>query len=122
MPFNTTPEFVRQLMEQNAALLKQNEELAATVKDLTQTIRELREQLNKNSKNSSKPPSSGGLKNSLPIRTGAYVNRRAEDRVRRTDMTERIFLSLWNRMRPCSICILTVTHALTMIPVLRKPV
>ena len=62
MPFNITPELVRQLMEQNAALLKQNEELTATVMELTQTIKELREQLNKNSKNSSKPPSSDGLK------------------------------------------------------------
>ena len=62
MPFNITPELVRQLMEQNAALLKRNEELTATVMELTQTIKELREQLNKNSKNSSKPPSSDGLK------------------------------------------------------------
>lgn len=69
MPINITMEFVQQLMEQNTALLKQNaaltnqvDELTATVKELNQTIRELREQLNKNSKNSSKPPSSDGLK------------------------------------------------------------
>lgn len=53
---------VQQLMDQNASLLKQNEELTATVKELNQTIKELKEQLNKNSKNSSKPPSSDGLK------------------------------------------------------------
>lgn len=69
MPVNITMEFVQQLMEHNTALLKQNavltnqvDELTATVKDLNQTIRELKEQLNKNSKNSSKPPSSDGLK------------------------------------------------------------
>ena len=69
MPVNITMEFVQQLMEQNTTLLKQNaalanqvDELTATVQELNQTIRELKEQLNKNSKNSSKPPSSDGLK------------------------------------------------------------
>ena len=62
MPVNITEEFVRYLMEQNASLSEQVAELTATVKELNQTIRELKEQLNKNSKNSSKPPSSDGLK------------------------------------------------------------
>ena len=62
MPVNITVELVQQLMEQNAALIKQNEELTATVRELNQTIKELRAQLNKNSNNSSKPPSSDGLK------------------------------------------------------------
>ncbi len=69
MPVNITVEFVQKLLEQNTALLEQNaaltkqvDELNATVKELTQTIRELKEQINKNSKNSSKPPSSDGLK------------------------------------------------------------
>lgn len=62
MPFNITPEFVQQLLEQNAALTNQVADMAATIKELNQTIKELREQLNKNSKNSSKPPSSDGLK------------------------------------------------------------
>ncbi len=62
MPVNITVGFVQILLEQNAALTKQFDGLNATVKDLTQTIRELKEQLNKNSKNSSKPPSSDGLK------------------------------------------------------------
>ena len=69
MPINITVEFVQQLMEQNASLRAQNERMAqqmesltATVAELNQTIRELREQLNKNSNNSSKPPSSDGLK------------------------------------------------------------
>lgn len=62
VPINITVEMVQQLMDQNASLLKQNEELTATVRELNQTIKELKEQLNKNSKNSSKPPSSDGLK------------------------------------------------------------
>ncbi len=62
MPVNITVELVQQLMGQNAALIRQNEELTATVMELSQTIRELKEQLNKNSRNSSKPPSSDGLK------------------------------------------------------------
>lgn len=62
MPVNITEDFVRYLLEQNASLSNQVAELTATVRELNQTIRELKEQLNKNSKNSSKPPSSDGLK------------------------------------------------------------
>lgn len=57
MPINITEEFVRNLMEQNAALIEQVAALNATVNALNQTIKELQEQKNKNSKNSSKPPS-----------------------------------------------------------------
>ena len=66
MPVNVTLEMVQQLLEQNASLLKQNEILTATIAELNQTIQELKEQLNKNSKNSSKPPSSDGLKKPAP--------------------------------------------------------
>ncbi len=69
MPINITEESVRYLMEQNASLSDQVAESTATVgsmnqtiTELNQTIRELKEQLDKNSKNSSKPPSSDGLK------------------------------------------------------------
>lgn len=69
MPVNITMGFVQQLMEQNTVLLKQNaaltnqvDELTATVRELNQTIGGLKAQLNKNSQNSSKPPSSDGLK------------------------------------------------------------
>lgn len=62
MPVNITEEFVRQLIAQIDFLTKQNSTLTATIAELNQTIRELKEQLNKNSKNSSKPPSSDGLK------------------------------------------------------------
>ena len=53
MPF--TQEFIESLIKQNNALMEQ-------VETLNKTIEELREQLNKNSGNSSKPPSSDGLK------------------------------------------------------------
>lgn len=62
MPVNITEEFVRRLMAQIDFLTKQNSTLTATIAELNQTIKELKEQLNKNSKNSSKPPSSDGLK------------------------------------------------------------
>ena len=69
MSVNITEEFVHQLMAQIDFLTKQNSALTATVDnmnltiaELNQTIKELKEQLNKNSKNSSKPPSSDGLK------------------------------------------------------------
>ncbi len=52
MPINITEEFVRNLMEQNAALIEQVAALNATVNALNQTIKELQEQKNKNSKNS----------------------------------------------------------------------
>ena len=60
MPVNITEDFVRQLMEQIDFLTAQNKALTDTITDLNQTIKELKEQLNKNSKNSSKPPSSDG--------------------------------------------------------------
>lgn len=67
MPFNITPEFVQQLLGQIAQLTKQiadltaqNSELTAKITELQQTIKELEEKKNKNSKNSSKPPSSDG--------------------------------------------------------------
>lgn len=66
MPVNVTLEMVQQLLEQNASLLRQNEMLTATIAELNHTIQELKEQLNMNSKNSSKPPSSDGFKKPAP--------------------------------------------------------
>lgn len=74
MPVVITEEFVRSLLEQNAILTAQNAELSKTVSSLTDTvdrlnetidqlnatIKELKEKKNKNSRNSSKPPSSDG--------------------------------------------------------------
>ena len=57
-----TEDFVKHLMEQNAAMAGQISQLTKTVESLNQTIQKLQEQLNKNSKNSSKPPSSDGFK------------------------------------------------------------
>lgn len=66
MPVNITEEFVRNLITQIETLTAQNQALTATVAELNQTIKELKEKLNKNSKNSSKPPSSDGLKKPAP--------------------------------------------------------
>ncbi len=64
-----TQEFIESLMKQNQMLLEQNntlieqvDSLSKTIDELNATIKELREQLNKNSGNSSKPPSSDGFK------------------------------------------------------------
>ena len=62
MPVNITEEFVRFLMKQKEEQSARIAELSAEIASLNQTIRELKEQINKNSKNSSKPPSSDGLK------------------------------------------------------------
>ena len=74
MPINTDPKFVQSLLKQISELTMQISELTAQlsdatvqinalqdqVKNLLQTIAELQEQKNKNSQNSSKPPSSDG--------------------------------------------------------------
>ena len=67
MPY--TQEFIESLVRQNQILIEQNnalmeqvDTLNKTIEELNGTIRELREQLNKSSGNSSKPPSSDGLK------------------------------------------------------------
>ena len=51
-----TQEFIESLMKQNQMQLEQIEKLNQTIAELNATIKELREQLNKNSGNSSKPP------------------------------------------------------------------
>lgn len=53
---------IEYLTAQNNALTATVDSMNQTIFELNQTIRELKEQLNKNSKNSSKPPSSDGLK------------------------------------------------------------
>ncbi|KAI4445435.1 hypothetical protein C823_007549 [Eubacterium plexicaudatum ASF492] len=81
MPVNVTLEMVQQLLEQNASLLRQNEILTATIAELNQTIQELKEQINKNSKNSSKPPSSDGYKNLLLRVCANHPEKRSVDRM-----------------------------------------
>lgn len=57
-----TKEYIDFLEKQNATLMAQIESLTNTVNKLNERIKELEEQLGKNSGNSSKPPSSDGLK------------------------------------------------------------
>jgi len=63
------------MLETSAGLMAQNERLTSTIIDLQETIKELRRQLNMDSHNSSKPPSSDGYKKpnkarSLRTKTG----------------------------------------------------
>lgn len=69
----TKAEMNKQLIQQVNSLKSTVDSLNATISaqtqliaQLNQTIQELREQLNKNSKNSSKPPSSDGFKKPAP--------------------------------------------------------
>jgi transposase len=57
-----TKETIDRLLEQNAQLLNQIASMQKTIDELTKTIARLEEKLNKNSRNSSKPPSSDGFK------------------------------------------------------------
>ena len=50
------------MLETSAGIMAQNERLTNTIIDLQETIKELRRQLNMDSHNSSKPPSSDGYK------------------------------------------------------------
>lgn len=62
----TNNELIKQLLQQNEALSATIAAQPQLIAQLNQTIRELKEQLNKNSKNSSKPPSSDGYKKPAP--------------------------------------------------------
>lgn len=62
--------------EQIKNLIKKNDDLGSLIYELQETIRYLKSQLNQNSNNSSKPPSSDGYKKSpkkrsLRVSTGA---------------------------------------------------
>ena len=93
MPINITEEFVRNLMEQNTALIAQVANLSATVESLNQTIKELQEQLNKNSRNSSKPPSSDGLKK-LPVNKDRSLRGKSEKKQGAQDGHSGVYLSV----------------------------
>ena len=59
-------ELEKKLSEQNEQLTRIISTLTQTIDDLNRTIAELQEQLNKNSHNSSMPPSSDGYKKPAP--------------------------------------------------------
>ena len=56
---------IDELRKENQQLISLVSELQNTITELQETIKDLREQLNKNSGNSSKPPSSDGFKKSV---------------------------------------------------------
>ena len=117
-----TEEFVKHLMEQNAAMAGQISQLTKTVESLNQTIQKLQEQLNKNSKNSSKPPSSDGFKKPPVNKDLAYASLQAKNRAVRKDTKENTFLSLSPQIKRRSICIPHAVAVLIMIPAWNMPV
>lgn len=66
MPNEITPEFVQALIENNIRLAAENEMLKKKIAESEIRINELENQLNKNSNNSSKPPSSDGYAKPAP--------------------------------------------------------
>lgn len=62
----TKDELIEQLLKQVNSLTETVNSQTQLIAQLNQTIQELKEQLNKNSKNSSKPPSSDGFKKPAP--------------------------------------------------------
>jgi len=59
-------ELIKQLLQQNETLSATVAAQSQLIARLNQTIQELKEQLNKNSQNSSKPPSTDGFKKPAP--------------------------------------------------------
>ena len=102
-----TQEFIESLIKQNQMQLEQIEKLNQTIAELNATIKELREQLNKNSGNSSKPPSSDGFKKA-PKSLREKAVRNAADR---KDIKEPILLYFPSPTKSRGICTPTVLPA-----------
>ena len=84
----TKDEMNKQLLQQVHSLTSTVDSLNATINaqtqliaQLNQTIQELKEQLNKNSKNSPKPPSSDGYKKTAPKSLRKASEKRSLDRM-----------------------------------------
>ena len=91
----TAEQLIDVLLHQVSSLTATVESLNSTIDaqnrliaQLNETIRELREQINKNSRNSSKPPSSDGLKSLLPK---VSVSHPAKKQADRRDIREHIW-------------------------------
>ena len=85
----TKDEIIQQLLQQINTLTDTVDAQTQLIAQLNQIIQELKEQLNKNSKNSSKPPSSDGLKKPAPKSLRKPSGKKPEDR---TDIREHIWL------------------------------
>lgn len=96
----TNDELIRQLLQQNETLSAAAAQ-TQLIAQLNQTIQELKEQLNKNSKNSSKPPSSDGFKKPAPKSLREPSGKRLADRA---GTKEHIWQWPRLRMKSSGIC------------------
>lgn len=92
-------------------LRKEVEELKRIIEMQNEIIRELREQLRKDSSNSSKPPSSDGLKKSPSIRKEVCGRKAGRNRAGRTVIPAHILLFFQSRTMSLIIFMQTVSTA-----------
>ncbi len=87
------------LVKQNAELMAQVETLTNTIKKLNERIKELEEQLGKNSGNSSKPPSTDGLKKKPANKDRSLRKKSGKKQADKKDMTVKIIAYLPSRIK-----------------------